>query len=62
MRNTKLIYKTKGKSITFEKKNGVTQRELFEMFEHLSLSIGFSQVVFDTALEDLAVKKGIINK
>jgi len=62
MRNTKLIYKTKGKSITFEKKNGVTQRELFEMFEHLSLSIGFSQVVFDTTLEDLAVKKGIINK
>ena len=62
MRNTKLIYKTKGKSITFEKKNLTTQKELFEMFEHLSLSIGFSQVVFDTTLEDLAVKKGIINK
>lgn len=62
MRYTKLIYKSKGKQITFDKKNGVTQREFFEMFEKLSLSIGFSQVVFDTTLEDVAVKKGIINK
>ena len=62
MRNTKLIYKTKGKTITFQKKNLTTQKELFEMFEHLSLAIGFSQVVFDTTLEELAVKKGIINK
>ena len=62
MRNTKLIYKTKGKTITFQKKNLTTQKELFEMFEHLSLAIGFSPVVFDTTLEDLAVKKGIINK
>jgi hypothetical protein len=62
MRNTKLIYKAKGISITFEKKSLTTQKELFEMFENLSLSIGFSQVVYDTTLEDIAVKKGIINK